>query len=132
MPRDPEKQRAAKRRYYERNKDVYLAKNARKRLRLRQIMLEAKNVPCADCGRSYPPYVMDFDHKGDKRGLVSQMPYGLSLTRLIAEMAKCEVVCANCHRLRTHRRLLTLTGGVDAWVRSDRLGRRGSEWSALH
>jgi hypothetical protein len=66
----------------------------------RAILLEAKSKPCADCGVQYPPYVMDFDHKGDKKfnlgGALSR-----SLDSLIAEIAKCDVVCSNCHRERT-------------------------------
>ena len=102
VARDPEKQRAAKRRYYERNRDVYRAKNKRKRLRLREIFREAKSVPCMDCGVRYPAYVMDFDHRGDKEALVSLLINQLSLVRLQIEIAKCDVVCANCHRERTY------------------------------
>jgi hypothetical protein len=73
---------------------------------MRVIAVEAKNRPCADCGRSYPPYVMDFDHvRGEKVANVSVLVAGgASRRRVLAEIAKCEVVCANCHRERTHGR----------------------------
>lgn len=74
--------------------------------RNRNIIIRAKAVPCADCGVRYPPYVMDFDHvRGDKVDLVPRMAVRpVSLLHLLREIAKCEVVCANCHRLRTSRR----------------------------
>jgi hypothetical protein len=100
--KDPEKQREAVRRYYERNRDVYRKKNDRKRARLRQMVSEAKSVPCMDCGKVFPPYVMDFDHRGGKEAEIATLVNALSLRRLVAEMAKCDVVCANCHRIRTY------------------------------
>lgn len=64
-----------------------------------------KDRPCADCGLRYPPFVMDFDHvSGDKRFNVGDIRGGGAMDRILAEIAKCDVVCANCHRLRTHSR----------------------------
>lgn len=99
---DPEKQREAVRRYYEGNRKLYREKNDRMRARLRQMVVEAKTVPCMDCGRSYPPYVMDFDHREGKESEIALLVPALSARRLLAEMAKCDVVCSNCHRLRTY------------------------------
>lgn len=54
--------------------------------------------PCVDCGES-DIVVLDFDHVADKRGAVSTLAArGCSLSTLDAEIAKCEVRCANCHR----------------------------------
>jgi hypothetical protein len=100
--KDREKQREAVRRYYDRNRDVYRAKNDRKRARLRQLVIEAKAVPCMDCGQVFPAYVMDFDHREGKESEISVLVNALSLGRLVTEMAKCDVVCANCHRVRTY------------------------------
>jgi hypothetical protein len=66
---------------------------------------EAKNKPCADCGGIFPFYVMQFDHVvGDKEFGISEHRMNYGLTRLMAEIAKCEVVCANCHAVRTYER----------------------------
>lgn len=63
-----------------------------------------KNHPCMDCKNVFPPECMDFDHvRGKKLFNVSKM-VGRSLTTFYAEIAKCELVCANCHRTRTRRR----------------------------
>ena len=72
----------------------------------RELVNKAKRVPCADCKNTYPLCVMDFDHvSGDKRMGISEAAVGaLSLRKLKEEMSKCEVVCANCHRIRTARR----------------------------
>ena len=59
--------------------------------------------PCVDCGET-DPVVLEFDHLRDKRANVAVL-LGYGSWRLIeAEIAKCEVVCANCHRRRTARR----------------------------
>jgi len=94
--------------YYQRNKAAYI-KRANERLKKdANIMRNAKMQPCAACGCSYPHYVMDFDHRpGEVKcfnlaDVVGQTR--LSLARLKAEIAKCDVVCANCHRIRTHER----------------------------
>jgi hypothetical protein len=70
----------------------------------RKFLEECKAVPCADCGLRYPSYVMDFDHRtpGEKSFSVSE-GYRLNMDRLKEEIAKCDVICANCHRERTHR-----------------------------
>lgn len=81
--------------------------SAKYRARIRAIIEEAKDRPCTDCGRRYPTCVMDLDHvHGPKEFKVSeavQLAYGLTLQRVRAEIAKCDVVCANCHRIRTER-----------------------------
>jgi len=72
-----------------------------------EFIRESKNKPCTDCHISYPYYVMDFDHlpQYEKsfeigRSFVS----GRSMEQIKKEIAKCELVCANCHRIRTHKR----------------------------
>ena len=77
------------------------------RLRKYELMCSAKNRPCMDCGIQYPPHVMDFDHvRGKKDFYIGQFGRSKSTSCLQAEIEKCDVVCANCHRLRTHVRKL--------------------------
>jgi hypothetical protein len=47
---------------------------------------------------------MDFDHVGIKTANISALMFTVSTGRLVQEIQFCEVVCSNCHRLRTHRR----------------------------
>lgn len=65
---------------------------------------DLKNAPCLDCGQHFPPVAMDFDHvRGEKRFFVSRM-WRYSWENVLAEVAKCDLVCANCHRMRTQTR----------------------------
>lgn len=59
---------------------------------------------CCDCGRSEAA-VLEFDHVGAKRGTIARLVSdGANPERIQAEIAECEIVCANCHRRRTARR----------------------------
>jgi hypothetical protein len=102
--------RSYQRAYYERHKEYYLRLQNERVERNRRLIREAKDVPCADCGRRYPPYVMDFDHRpGEKKCFNLSIAAGqtrLSWEKMAAEIAKCDVVCANCHRIRTYQRSL--------------------------
>jgi hypothetical protein len=64
-----------------------------------------KDRPCADCGQRFPPAAMDFDHvRGEKlHGVAHIVNTAHSIDTLLAEIAKCDVVCATCHRIRTHQ-----------------------------
>lgn len=66
-----------------------------------------ENTPCVDCKKNYPYYVMHFDHLRDKEFHLGGANKGLP--RLLKEMQKCEVVCANCHAERTHKRRLKIS-----------------------
>jgi hypothetical protein len=61
---------------------------------------------CADCGFTGHPAALHFDHLPGfvKRVNLSQMNRGYARTTVLAEIAKCEVVCANCHAIRTWTR----------------------------
>jgi hypothetical protein len=59
--------------------------------------------PCVDCGNS-DIRVLEFDHIKEKNTDVSILLSNGKLKRLQEEIKLCEVVCANCHRIRTMRR----------------------------
>lgn len=59
--------------------------------------------PCSDCGET-DPLVLEFDHLRDKRFEVTNQFASRNWQEILDEIAKCEVVCANCHRRRTARR----------------------------
>lgn len=76
-------------------------RNIKARRKRRALLDRAKQVPCADCGGMFPPYVMDFDHRDPSTKEFNVGSYMVSIARLTREIAKCDVVCANCHRERT-------------------------------
>lgn len=90
----------------------------------KQIIAALKDRPCADCGGRFPAVCMDFDHR-DRTQKIAQVTKFVTRGKraLFREIAKCDVVCANCHRLRTHRqrdhRALCRQGKPD-FVREDR------------
>jgi|ERR1051326_6085747 hypothetical protein len=70
-----------------------------------EIVSKIKNVPCMDCNNSFPPECMDFDHReGTEKCFTIGSRTTLSLERLMTEIAKCDIVCSNCHRIRTRKR----------------------------
>lgn len=105
MPyRDEEKNRAAKLAYYHRNAGAVRLKQEERRVQIRRLVNALKeSKPCLDCGVSYPYYVMQFDHTGsDKVGSISKMVSSrISWAAIQLEIAKCDLVCANCHAART-------------------------------
>ena len=107
MTKDPEKRRTASRKYYLKNRIKINLKNKewkeRRRVRNRQFVNTLKDNPCMDCHQKYPPCVMDYDHREDKiANIAILVAKGSTLVKLKLEIEKCDLVCANCHRIRTH------------------------------
>lgn len=99
------------RKYYADNvnkhRQTIKVRQASQKLKLRNIILKIKQAPCTDCKVNYPYYVMDFDHvRGTKKYDISSMASrGGKIEHLLDEISKCELVCSNCHRIRTWNRL---------------------------
>lgn len=73
---------------------------ARYRDKMSAVVTDAKKVGCADCGES-DPVVLDFHHRDPSQKLFNiGTARGKSVPKVVAEIAKCDVVCANCHRRR--------------------------------
>ncbi len=96
--------------HYVRNKDYYIQRNAERRAELRKLVEEAKNQPCVDCGVQYEWFQMQFDHLDAEKKLdtISRIANRNSKQKLLDEIAKCEVLCANCHAARTYKRRIEL------------------------
>ena len=96
------------RRYYHEGGKV--ARRQRQKARVenaRAWMADLKRgIRCADCGGTFPSAVMHWDHLPghEKVGEISCLVQERSRTLVLAELAKCELVCANCHAIRTSRR----------------------------
>ena len=73
----------------------------------------AKDKPCADCGHVFHHTAMDFDHR---LGTTKRFDLSHTGTRCLKtiqeEIVKCDVVCANCHRVRTFERQQVIAEAV--------------------
>ena len=74
--------------------------------------------PCTDCGRVYPPQVMQWDHLpgNQKLGNISTDLRGRHREQILDEIAKCELGCANCHAIRTFARAGWGRSSEPAWL----------------
>lgn len=99
--------------YYRKHAARYKAKSRRRiagilRESRRKLLTYYENAGgCADCGET-DPVVLEFDHvRGKKKWNISVLLFGrvrpFDCTEVQEELAKCEVVCANCHRRRTSK-----------------------------
>lgn len=100
-------QKEISRKHYQSNKQQYFDRNKKVKRANRLKILELKqNSPCTDCGQVFHPYIMEFDHtepetKNFEIGRAGQR----TLKQITQELEQCEIVCANCHKLRTFRRM---------------------------
>lgn len=111
-------QREISRNHYNANKQNYFDRNREVRRQNKIKLLEMRKNPCADCGQTFHPYVMEFDHRQPelKEFSLGRASFG-NFNKIKKELEKCDLVCANCHKLRTYRRLQTdssyLLAGID-------------------
>lgn len=98
--------RGALKHYYENRSEI--RERARSRLQANREFVDKIKLDagCADCGYALHPAALDFDHLPgtEKLGNITAL-VNCARDRLMDEMAKCEVVCANCHRIRSSDRL---------------------------
>jgi len=80
------------------------------RARARAFVIDYKcSHLCTDCGESFPFYCLDFDHvRGRKEFELRRAGDDIiNIDKLKEEIAKCDVVCKNCHATRTFKRNLS-------------------------
>ncbi len=97
--------RAYDRQYYaERGRSARDARNRERANKARAWMASLKDgVPCRDCGLTFPVFVMHWDHlpEFEKQDEISAMVTNRARAAVLDELKKCELVCANCHVMRT-------------------------------
>lgn len=116
MPWCKDCQKQYRRQHYKDNLKAY-AVNSNDRYKrsvdgFKKLIDELKDKPCTDCNQRFHPVAMDFDHliPSQKKFTISKFLRRKRLTEksraeLLAEISKCELVCACCHRVRTYVRL---------------------------
>lgn len=104
-----EKSQARHQRYRDKNREKVREANRKRYAVAGEFCNQYKDRPCADCGGVFHYSAMDFDHRpGEGRGVHHKVKMKqLAMTskaRFLAEVQKCDVVCANCHRVRMWKR----------------------------
>ena len=92
--------------YYWRNRQAEIDRVTARQRATVAFLRELRREPCRDCGRRFLPHQMDFDHRDPTTKLFQVTTAGALLTsraRLLAEIAKCDVICATCHAVRSYR-----------------------------
>lgn len=104
---------------YQKNPKYYRVKGKEQRDRIREKLIAYLMAhPCKDC-ENKDIRVLEFDHlnPAEKEYDVSTMLHRFSWETILREIAKCDVVCANCHKIRTSERngwfKENLTGGKE-------------------
>lgn len=93
------------RKHYADNKQYYYNKAKIRKQKIKDFVANLKRRPCTDCNVEYPPYVMQFDHTGEKTINIARVAdMGWSEKRIMEELSRCELVCSNCHAERTFQR----------------------------
>ena len=90
--------------YHQRNKERRLAQKKVLHLKFKEWYISLKSgKPCTDCGGTFPPTAMQWDHLPgtDKVGDLGTLWRRHNKQLILDEIAKCELVCANCHAVRT-------------------------------
>jgi len=103
--------RACAKAWYAANRKTHVQKvrqrNLKHRAELYKFLAEyLRENPCIDCGET-DIRVLEFDHRPGEQKLKmisALVAEPASLPKLLREIAKCDVVCANCHRRRTSTR----------------------------
>ncbi len=105
MTQTPEARRLTNRRYYQKTKGTQNDKRKAWKAQFIAWFRSLKSEPCVDCGKTFHFAAMQFDHIGtDKLGSVSEVARRFNKQAVLEEIAKCELVCANCHAVRTWSR----------------------------
>lgn len=94
--------------------DKYKAINAKNYQARQQLIESQRNKPCMDCG-FYHPGCMQFHHRNPKEKsfkVTDTRYYHVSVDILLTEIAKCDVICANCHCIRHYN----MKGKNHAWT----------------
>jgi len=94
---------AYKKAHYQNNKQAYANHELKRRASNVAWMDELKRRPCEMCGGEFPPECMDFDHLDPrtKKFTISGAWSRHSRADILAEIAVCRLICANCHRIHT-------------------------------
>jgi hypothetical protein len=88
-------------------RENYLRSRDKYRMKMKEVYNRLKCGPCMDCKVQYNPWQMQFDHRNPELKSFQVSKNASSITeKVLSEIKKCDLVCANCHADRTHKRRL--------------------------
>jgi hypothetical protein len=107
MPfKDPFKKLKYARELYKKQSKLAVLRVAKRKKKIKNWLEEyKKNLKCFSCGESHPA-TLDFHHKNKhekEKSICYLVVNGYSVNKIINELNKCEVLCANCHRKLHHK-----------------------------
>jgi hypothetical protein len=98
-------QRTAWREHYARNKEYYAQRNKDRKEELRQWLVSLKeDIPCVQCDTVFHHKAMEWHHRDPTTKsfmIANAINRNYSKKRILEEIAKCDLTCANCHRIAT-------------------------------
>jgi hypothetical protein len=106
------------RNWYQKNKEAVLPRKRARQTKwvkfIRRVKDEIKLFTgCKHCGYDEHPRALDFHHR-ERSGKDFEVSTGagaaISLAKLLSEISKCDVLCANCHRIETHNERVSVGG----------------------
>lgn len=90
-----------RKKHYTENKETYIKQKDARSLKYRlEFYGWLQTQKCVDCGND-DFRVLELDHQRDKSYNISEKIAYTPFKTIMKEVEKCEVVCANCHRIRT-------------------------------
>lgn len=110
---DEQKQKEYLLEHYKQNKGKYSEASKAARERKKEKLAQLKDRPCTDCGGSFHHSAMQYDHldAAAKKNSINRLMTKASWKEILEEIEKCELVCANCHAVRTYNRANNLSVG---------------------
>lgn len=99
---DPAKNREYQAKWYKQNRETHYARIKERERKIAQWLQEHKaTLSCEECGQNHPA-TLDFHHKNPKEkdvNIAQAVERGWGKQRILNEIAKCRVLCSNCHRI---------------------------------
>lgn len=107
-------QKEWKQKNYQNKKEYFLARQRKRRECFKRILEVAKNKPCIDCGHIFQTCAMDLHHRNPEEKIrdVANLQNFSSEKKLREEIDKCDVICSNCHRVRSYKEQVEKLRGI--------------------
>ena len=107
--------------YYAAHTEYEAKRGARRYKEMQDWVASLKTGPCMDCGGTFPSVCMHFDHRpGEEKVLnIAALARHNNKKAILEEIAKCDLICANCHAIRTFLTDRPKVGSQRKYDRSD-------------